>query len=77
MNYEQLILQLGVCGAVIWAVVKLGVVFIERWSTAEAARTKVLADGFAAMNGHVVDVKIGIARMDEKIDALDSSKAST
>jgi len=53
VNVEQLLLQVGVAGAVIWAVVKLGLRFIDKWSANEAKRTDAIAAGFAQLGGKV------------------------
>jgi hypothetical protein len=69
MNTEQLLLQIGVSGALIWAVVKLGLKFIERWATAETERTKVLADSLGDIAASVSGVHVTSSRMEGKLDA--------
>lgn len=61
MTPEQLLLQLGVAGALLFVVYKIALVVIDRWSKAEEARTKVLADGFVSLvnkvdNHHNADI---------------------
>ena len=81
MNYEQLILQLGVSGALIWAFVKVGLRFVDRWSTAEAQRTEVLGKGLESINTkvdahHTADLgahselSTDIGRIEGKLDAV-------
>ncbi len=79
LSFEQVALQLGISGVLIYAFVKVALVFISNWSKAEEARTKALADGFSALiskvdNHHTNDIQshtglaTGIAEIRGKLD---------
>lgn len=68
MNASQLLLQLGVSGAIIWAVVKLGLRFIDRWSAAEDKRTEILSASLGDITKSVSGVHVSQARIEGKID---------
>lgn len=53
MNVWQVVVQLGVSGLVVFVAYKLGMALIDRWATAELARAKATAEGFAALVGKV------------------------
>ena len=46
MNPEQLLLQLGLAGAILFVVYKLGMKWLDKWSEGEKQRNSALADGF-------------------------------
>lgn len=46
MNPEQLLLQLGLAGAILFVVYKLGMKWLDKWSEGERQRNAALADGF-------------------------------
>lgn len=68
MNVEQLLLQLGVSGAIIWAVVKLGLRFIDRWTVSEDKKTEILATNLSDITKSVSGVHISQARIETKLD---------
>lgn len=47
--WQNLIIQLGISALVVFAGFKIAMVLIEKWSTGDAARTKVVQDGFTAI----------------------------
>lgn len=49
LSPEQLLLQLGVVGAVLWVVWKLGGKWLDRQHESEKERTVAIADGFKAI----------------------------
>lgn len=51
MNVEQVGLQLGVAGLLIYSGVKVALLLIANWREAEKERTKALADGFTGLIG--------------------------
>jgi hypothetical protein len=53
VSLEQLFLQLGIAGALVFVGWKVSTLLIEKWSVGEAARTKAIAEGFAAITGKV------------------------
>jgi hypothetical protein len=53
VNFEQIALQLGVSGAIVYVVWKVATLLIEKWSIAESERTRSIAAGFAAITGKV------------------------
>lgn len=53
MNIEQLLIQLGTAGAVIWAVVKLGTKFIDNWRATEGERTRELSAGMQSISNRI------------------------
>ena len=53
LDPAQLVLQLGIAGAMLFIGWKIATLLIEKWSIAEAARTKEIAEGFARVTGRV------------------------
>ncbi len=49
MNTEQLLLQLGISGAVLFVGYRIALVLLRNWREAEKERTKALADGFKGL----------------------------
>ncbi len=89
MDPLQLFLQLGIAGAILWVVYKLGSKMLDQQGRTDGARTKVIADGFSAittkldthaiadMTGHreIVD---RVSRFEGKLDQnLDATRDNT
>lgn len=53
LNPEQLILQLGVAGALLFVVYKLTTLAIERWGKIEDAKTAAIAEGFKSITSSI------------------------
>jgi hypothetical protein len=53
VKFEQIALQLGISGAVLFVAWKVAILLIEKWSQAETDRTKAIGEGFAAITGTV------------------------
>lgn len=49
MTPEQLLLQLGISGAVLFVGYRIALVLLRNWREAEKERTKALADGFKGL----------------------------
>jgi hypothetical protein len=70
MNVEQLLLQLGLGGALVWAFVKIFTLAIDRWSASEAAKLKVHTE---AESKRTEAIAIGFATLGGKVDAHTSA----
>ena len=53
LNPEQIVLQLGLAGLIVWVVYKLAMRALDRWHEAETAKTAAIADGFKAVTTSV------------------------
>ncbi len=49
MTPEQLLLQLGISGAVLFVGYRIALVLLRNWRESEKERTQVLADGFTSL----------------------------
>ena len=56
MNSEQLLLQLGISGAVLFVGYRIALVLLRNWQEAEKERTKALADGFTGLVTSLADI---------------------
>lgn len=79
MNWQNLIIQLGVSGLIVYGGIRIALLLIDRWSVAEAARTKAITEGFTGLGGkvdlhHTADIEShrelgeGIAEIRGKLD---------
>lgn len=50
MNTQQLFLQLGAIGAVLFVVYRLGVMLINKWAKSDEVKTTVLAEGMKSIS---------------------------
>lgn len=53
MNPEQLMLQLGLAGALLYVVFKVAMRFIDRWAESEKEKNTAIASGFEAITTSV------------------------
>lgn len=53
MNPEQLMLQLGLAGALLYVVFKISMRALDRWGENEKEKTKAISEGFAAVTTSV------------------------
>lgn len=69
MNPEQLLLQLGLAGAILFVVYKLGMKWLDKWAEGEKAKNATLADGFAAITTSVNTHSAADVASHEKLSA--------
>lgn len=67
--------SLGMGGAVLLVVYRLGTLLINRLGAGEAARTKVIADGFAAITEVLNGLVRSTARLEGKLTAVTDARA--
>jgi hypothetical protein len=74
LDPEQVLLQLGLAGALLAVVLKLGMRLIDVFAVAEAERTKVIASGFTAITGRLDDQGVMLVELNTKFDEHLSTK---
>jgi hypothetical protein len=74
LDPEQVLLQLGLAGALLAVVYKLGMRLIDVFSVAEAERTKVIAGGFSAITGQLAEHGKQLVELHTKVDEHLSTK---
>lgn len=56
MNSEQLLLQLGISGAVLFVGYRIALVLLRNWRESEKERTQTLAEGFTGLVNSFADL---------------------
>jgi len=67
LDWQQLILQLGIAGAMLFVVYRVAVLLIEKWAVAEAGRTKAMSESEAARTKSVTEGFKAITDAHERI----------